>query len=244
MPSTSAPIRASSPSRLGVGETGLSWGTAGSTTRIVSPGFDESAATWSCSAWSSTWSPANWGSPAGVLCSSRLTSLIRSCSGSSDCLRWLDLELVQVGGESVGVGVGEIRRLFGVAGGGGEAEHANPRLGLDRDARVEFGLLALDRRVFVGEVEHGARLGQLVVEVGEAEKLFFGEDFAFRLAGRDDLAQRLAFVLIAFGGGDREDDDRGGDREQGEPAFAGPDETEISGSFHGFGSYREGGGST
>ena len=49
--------------------------------------------------------------------------------------------------------------------------------------------LALDRGVFVGEVEHRAGLGQLVVDVGEAEQLFLAEDFAFGLAGRDDLAR-------------------------------------------------------
>jgi len=96
----------------------------------------------------------------------------------------------------------------------------------------------------MGEVKDGAGVGELVVEVGQTQQLFFGKDFAFGLAGRDDLAESLAFVFVGALRGDREDDDRRGDSKQRKPAFAGPDEAEIAVSFHWFACYRVGFGLT
>jgi hypothetical protein len=77
----------------------------------------------------------------------------------------------------------------------------------------------------VGELEDSEGVGELVVDVGDAEQLFLAEDVARRLAGRDDLAEGAAFVLVGAGAGEQVDDDRHGDGEQRQPALAVPDQT-------------------
>ena len=226
-------MKARTASRFGFGATAWGSGAACSTIRSESPGLEVWEAICSCSSRRARPRSAARLGVAGRQFGQFAFDLVDPfLQRGEGFFQPFDLETAEVGAEGAGVGVGEFGRELGVAGRRLEAEDADPRFGRDVDAGVELRLLAFDHFVFVGDVEDGAGRRQLVVDVGEAEQFFLAEDFARGLAGGDDLAERVAFEFVGFGGGDQVDDHRGGNREKGQPFLGGPDESKLGVRFH------------